>query len=131
MSKSTVNLAVNGTLMRDLSLNDNLLNIGASFVREDTTGQCYRLWSINDVHPAMQRVKEGGESIALEIWAVPTDEIVGVLKNEPRGLCIGKVLLSDGSEVLGVVGENFLCEGQKEITAYKGWRAYTKMMDAS
>jgi hypothetical protein len=46
------------------------------------------------------------------------------LSKEPAGLAIGKVKLSDGEEVLGVLGEAFLCEGQREITAYGGWRAY-------
>ena len=37
----------------------------------------------------------------------------------------GKVKLTDGSEVLGVLGEPILCAGQKEITSFGGWRAYT------
>jgi len=45
--------------------------------------------------------------------------------SEPAGLCIGKIVLADRQEVLGVLGEPFLCEGQKEITSYGGWRAYT------
>jgi len=40
-------------------------------------------------------------------------------------LSIGKVTLADGSEVLGVLGEPVLCEGQIEITSFAGWRAYT------
>ena len=47
-----------------------------------------------------------------------------MLLSEPPGLCIGKVLLDDGTVVLGVLGEPFLCEGQREITEYGGWRAY-------
>ena len=43
---------------------------------------------------------------------------------EPPGLAVGKVLLRDGSVVLGVIGEPFLCEGQHEITSFGGWRAY-------
>jgi hypothetical protein len=39
-------------------------------------------------------------------------------------LCIGKIELADGSEVLGVLGEPALCEGQPEITTTGGWRAY-------
>ena len=50
-------LAVNGTLMRGLELNPNLLEVGATFVRETTTEPCYRLWSINDRHPGMVRVR--------------------------------------------------------------------------
>jgi hypothetical protein len=45
-----------------------------------------------------------------------------------RGLAlnhnIGKVLLHDGSTMLGVLGEAWLCAGKPEITAWGGWRAY-------
>lgn len=119
-----VHLAVNGTLMRGLELNGNLHRVRATFVREAFTEPTYRLWSINDRHPAMQRVPKGGTAIALEIWAVPVEGISTLLKLEPPGLCIGKVRLSDGEEVLGVLGEAILCEGQKDITAFGGWRAY-------
>lgn len=125
MPTNAVELAVNGTLMRGLELNDNLLNVGATFVREATTEPTYRLWSIGDRHPAMIRVGEGGVAIALEVWAVPPEGLAQVLLQEPPGLCIGKVKLSDQAEVLGVVGEPLLCEGQKEITQYGGWRSYT------
>jgi len=46
-------LAVNGTLMRGLELNGNLLAAGARFLREASTVAEYRLWSIGDRHPAM------------------------------------------------------------------------------
>ncbi|HTH46482.1 MAG TPA: glutamyl-tRNA amidotransferase [Candidatus Limnocylindria bacterium] len=118
-------LAVNGTLMRGLELNPNLLSVGATFVREAKTAACYRLWSINDRHPAMMRFQEEGAEIALELWFVPPAGLASVLSREPAGLCIGKVKLSDGTEVLGVLGEAFLCDGQREITSYGGWRAYT------
>ena len=117
-------LAVNGTLMRGLELNPNMLAAGATFVREDKTAACYRIFSINDRHPAMLRTAGEGARVALEIWDVPADGIAQILLNEPPGLAIGKVLLDDGSVVLGVLGEPFLCEGQKEITALGGWRAY-------
>lgn len=123
-----VRLAVNGTLMRGLELNHNLLNVGATFVREAATEPAYRLWSIGDRHPAMIRVREGGVAIALEVWAVPAAGLAQVLLQEPPGLCIGKVRLSDGIEVLGVVGEPLLCEGQKEITQHGGWRHYIESL---
>jgi hypothetical protein len=119
-----VELAVNGTLMRDLELNGNMHLVGARFVREAFTEPNYRLWSIGDRHPAMQRVATGGAAIAVEIWAVPAIGMAMLLKLEPPGLCIGKVRLSTGEEVLGVLGEAILCESQKEITAWGGWRAY-------
>jgi hypothetical protein len=119
-------LAVNGTLMRGLELNPNMLAAGATFLREDQTAACYRIFSIGDRHPAMLRTAGDGDGarVALELWEVPPDGLAQILLNEPPGLAIGKVLLGDGSVVLGVLGEPFLCEGQREITALGGWRAY-------
>lgn len=117
-------LAVNGTLMRGLVLNPNLLAVGAVFVKEALTESSYRLWSIADRHPAMVRVREGGAAIAVEVWHVPAAGLGTILNQEPAGLSIGKVRLSDGSVVLGVLGEPILCEGQREITQWGGWRAY-------
>jgi gamma-glutamylcyclotransferase (GGCT)/AIG2-like uncharacterized protein YtfP len=119
-----IHLAVNGTLMQGLELNGNLLRVGATFVRATTTAPIYRLWSINDVHPAMIRVAQGGAAIALEVWAVPPAGLADILLQEPPGLSIGKVKLMDGEEVLGVLAEPILCEGQLDITGYGGWRRY-------
>jgi hypothetical protein len=122
----TCELAVNGTLMRGLELNDNLQQVDAVFVRETATAPIYRLWSIEDRHPAMMRVSTGGQSIELEIWSVPLAGLAKILQQEPAGLCIGKIKLADNREVLGVLGEPFLCEGQQEITKFGGWRNYLK-----
>lgn len=117
-------LAVNGTLMRGLELNQNLLAVNASFERDARTESAYRLWSIADQHPAMMRVQQGGVAIAVEIWSVPADGIAQILWQEPAGLSIGKVILEEGETVLGVIGEPILCEGQRDITQFGGWRAY-------
>jgi len=124
-------LAVNGTLMRGLELNPNLLQAGGTFVRDADTEPVYRLWSINDRHPAMVRVKSGGAAVAVEVWAVPAEGLAAILLKEPPGLSIGKVRLADGSEVLGVLGEPILCDGQKEITHFGGWRNYISNRSAT
>jgi len=128
-SAEPVLLAVNGTLMRRLELNPNLLATGATFACESKTEPAYQLWTINDQHPAMIRVKNGGASISVEVWAVPPAGLAAILLREPPGLSIGKVKLADGAEVLGVLGEPILCEGQKEITSYGGWRAYAASLN--
>ncbi len=125
----SVRLAVNGTLMRGLELNGNMQAAGATFVREAETEPCYRLWSIGDRHPAMIRVATGGRSVALEVWSVPVQGLAQILLQEPPGLSIGKVRLADGEEVLGVIGEPILCEGELEITEYGGWRSYWDQKD--
>lgn len=123
--QSDVLLAINGTLMRGLKLNPNMVAAKATFVRETMTEPTYRLWTINDEHPAMLRVTDGtGSKVAVEVWSVPVAGLAGILLNEPAGLCIGKVRLDDGCIVLGVLGEPALVEGHQEITAYGGWRSY-------
>jgi len=129
-SPGPVLLAVNGTLMRGLKLSPNMAAAGATFVRETTTASAYRLWTINDDHPAMIRVTDGsGVAVAVEVWSVPAAGLAGILLNEPAGLAIGKVRLSDGSTVLGVLGESALVEGQREITAHRGWRSYVRSVE--
>ncbi|MBQ6425659.1 MAG: glutamyl-tRNA amidotransferase [Clostridia bacterium] len=120
--------AVNGTLMRGLELEDNLIRAGARFVREDRTAGCYRLYSIDDAYPAMIRTRpddpDAGK-IALEVWSLPPQGLAEVFSGEPAGLCIGRVFLENGETVCGMLGEPELVRGKKEITAYGGWRAYT------
>lgn len=128
-------LAVNGTLMRGLELNPNMVAANATFVREAETAPEYVLYSIGDKYPGMARApptdggkaKRGGQ-IALEVWDVPPDGLVSILEKEPPGLAIGKVLLADGTTVLGVLAEPFNLEGRKEITTYDGWRAYMAVL---
>ena len=77
-------LFVNGTLMRGLALNANL--VGAEFVEETQTAPIYRIHSIGDVHPGMYLVPEGGVSVAGEIYRVPDDVWQRVEAGEPPGL---------------------------------------------
>ncbi|MHA6384393.1 allophanate hydrolase-related protein [Escherichia coli] len=76
---TTTLLAVNGTLMRGLELNPNMQKAGGIFVREDRTDAHYRLWSINDRHPGMIRVNEGGTHVDVEIWQLPLASFAALL----------------------------------------------------
>lgn len=120
----TLLLAVNGTLMRGFSLNQNLLEVNAIFIKETKTSKHYRLWSIDDQYPGMLRDEENGDSITLEIWELSAEALVSVLKKEPPGLCIGRVELEDHELVFGVLAEPYIVLGQKEITKYGGWRNF-------
>jgi gamma-glutamylcyclotransferase (GGCT)/AIG2-like uncharacterized protein YtfP len=126
-SAGSVLLAVNGTLMRGLKLNQNMAAANATFVREAATEPAYRLWSVDDDHPAMVHVTDdSGAAVQVEVWAVPRQRLAGLLESEPSGLAIGKVRLDDDSTVLCVVGESAAVVGQRDITEYGGWRAYVE-----
>ena len=120
-------LAVNGSLMRGLALNKNLLDVNAEFVREARTSDQYRLWSIDDQYPAMLRDAEHGANIDLEIWELSSDALVEILKNEPPGLSLGKIQLIDDEWIFGILGEPYICNGMEEITEWGGFRNYIEL----
>ncbi len=118
-------LFVNGTLMRGLALNKNLE--GAKFLGEFRTAPTYRIHSINDVHPGMYEVAEGGVSVAGELYSVPDDVWKSVEAGEPPNLYRGKIRLEDGREVWGILYPRELAEGKHpDISEHGDWREYFK-----
>jgi len=116
-------LFVNGTLMRGLALHENLA--GAEFLGEARTAPSYRLYSIDDRHPGMFEVTEGGVSVAGEVYRVPAEVWRRVENGEPLRLYRGWVDLADGRRVLGILYPRELAEGRhRDISSYGDWRAY-------
>ena len=78
MKQNNLILAVNGTLMRGLELENNLKEAGASFIKESKTEKAYRLFSINDKYPAM--VKDAnGSAIDVELYEISEQGMQEVL----------------------------------------------------
>ena len=122
-----VEVAVNGGLMRGLAANARMLDVGGRYVRDAETEPRYRLWSKDNQYPVMILALDGtGRSIAVEIWSLSPTGLVSLFLGEPEGLSLGKVRLEDGSVVLGVIGEPSEVQGEREITAYGGWRTYVQ-----
>ena len=83
----SVDLFVNGTLMRGLALHANLE--GADFLESCATAPRYRLYSIGDVHPGMFEVADGGVAVEGEVYRVPDDVLRRLEAGEPAGkMCI-------------------------------------------
>jgi gamma-glutamylcyclotransferase (GGCT)/AIG2-like uncharacterized protein YtfP len=116
-------LFVNGTLMRGLALHGNLA--GAEFLGAARTAPIYRLYSIDDRHPGMFEVAEGGVAVAGEIYLVPDDVWQRVKVGEPPNLYCGAIRLADGREISGILYPRELAEGRhRDISAFGDWRAY-------
>lgn len=125
MKNNKIIFCVNGTLMKGFDLHKNLVNVNAKFIALTKTSPKYILYSIDDQNPAMLRtLGQNGASIEVELYEISYDGLMAVLKNEPNGLCLGKIELIDGSYVFGILGEPFIVENKKNITEYKGWRNY-------
>ncbi len=124
----SVDLFVNGTLMRGLALHPNLDE--AEFLEECQTEPRYRLYSIGDVHPGMFEVETGGVSVPGELYGIPEAVLERVEAGEPPGLYRGPVHLSDGRVVDGILFPRALAEGvHQDISAYGGWRTYTAVKE--
>ena len=120
----TVDLFVNGTLMRGFGLHGNL--DGAEFLEACRTAPRYRLYSIDDVHPGMFEVPQGGVAVDGELYRVPDDVLRRVEAGEPPGLYRGAVELSDGRRVQGILYPRHLAESvHRDISSFGGWREYT------
>ncbi len=116
-------LFVNGTLMRGLALHANL--DGATFISEGHTAACYRLFSIDDVHPGMYEVPDGGVSVAGELYDVPWDVWQRIEAGEPPNLYRGQVKLSDGTKEWGILfSRESVLPRHRDISDYASWRAF-------
>ncbi len=123
-------LFVNGTLMQDLELHANL--DGSEFLGEVVTAPVYRLYSIDDRHPGMFEVTEGGVSVKGELYRVSEEVWARIEAGEPPNLYRGTVELAGGRKVYGVLYPRELAEGQdRDISEYRDWRLYTKALNKS
>ena len=119
----SVELFVNGTLMRGLPLHHNL--DGAEFLGAFRTAAVYRLYSIGDVHPGMFEVENGGVSVAGELYRMSDSVWRRVEAGEPPHLYRGPVRLLDGRTVDGILFPRARAEGRhKDISAFGDCRAY-------
>lgn len=119
----TVELFVNGTLMRGLALHHNL--DGAEFVEAVSTAPVYRLYSIDDIHPGMFEVETGGVSVAGELYRMDETLRAHVEAGEPPHLYRGPVRLADGRIVDGILFPREIAQDRhKDISEFGDWRAY-------
>ena len=119
----TKELFVNGTLMKGLKLNKNL--DGAEFMGEFTTEPCYRLFTINDIHPGMFEVAEGGVAVAGEMYRMSDEIWQFVEEGEPPNLYCGPVKLDNGQIVDGILFPQEIAEAHHmDISEFGDWRKY-------
>jgi allophanate hydrolase len=117
-------LAVCGAHMRGLPLHARLLELGAVFLREDTTAPRYRMVALDEKRPGLFQVANGGDSLPLEVYSLPCAGVGRLLAEIPAPLGLGSVHLQDGSVVTGFLCEAAAAAGCQDITGFGGWRSW-------
>ena len=99
---------------------------GATLVKTAQSLPLYRLHSVDDVHPGIYSVAEGGISIPGEIYELTIEQYNNLMANEPPGLYEGQIELEDGSQVSAMFypEELVVKYGWRDISEYGGWAAY-------
>ena len=129
-----VRVAVVGAHLSGMPLNGQLTERGARLLYQAQTAAQYRLYALPGTvppKPGMLRVPDGqGAAIALEVWDMPLHHYGSFVALIPAPLGIGRVRLSDGSEVQGFLCESEALRDAQDISHFGGWRAYMQARSA-
>ncbi|WP_207867707.1 allophanate hydrolase [Pseudomonas sp. 58(2021)] len=120
-------LVVCGAHLDGLALNGQLRQRGARLIEATYSSKDYKLYALAGgppLRPGMLRVADGGVSIAVEVWELPSSELGSFLTGIPAPLGLGKVQLADGRWESGFICEPYGLEGATDISHLGGWRAY-------
>ncbi|MGX5682139.1 allophanate hydrolase [Schumannella luteola] len=121
-----VDLAVFGAHLRGQPLNPQLGQLGARFIRPIDTAESYGLYALDTVPPKPGLVHRpaGGASIAGELWRLSPGALGEFLAVLPAPMTLGRIELSDGTEVVGFGCTPAALDGAQDITAHGSWPAY-------
>jgi allophanate hydrolase len=121
-----VPVAVCGAHLSGLPLNAQLTNRGAWLMESTHTAPNYRLYALAGgppFRPGLVRAQQGA-SIAVEVWALPREQVGSFLQLIPAPLGLGKLELQDGRWVSGFICESYALAGARDVTRSGGWRHY-------
>ncbi len=122
-----IELAVCGAHMEGLPLNRQLVERGAYFLRAARTATRYRLLALAGgppQRPGLIRESGAGASIALEIWAIPQEQLGTFIAGIAAPLGLGTLELDDGTTCIGFICEGYASTTATDISRFGGWRTY-------
>jgi allophanate hydrolase len=116
-----------GAHLRDQPLAWQLEERGARWLGPAATAPLYRLARLDTTpaKPGLVRVgAETGTSISGELWLVGTAMLGDFLAALPAPMMLGRVTLSDGTEVVGFGCALDAWQAGEDISSYGDWRRY-------
>jgi len=134
MQPELLEITVVGAHLSGMPLNPDLVNLGGRLLRSVATCPDYRLFALaggKPARPGLLRVAAAtGAAIETEVWGLPPDGFGRFIASIPAPLCIGTLLLADGTRPKGFLVEPEGLAGAEDITRFGGWRAYTSSLVA-
>jgi allophanate hydrolase len=123
-----LDLVVFGAHLRGQPLNGQLTELGARFVDEVRTVPEYRMVALatEPPKPGVLRVgpRHGGAALVGERWTLSPAGLAQFLAGLPMPMSLGRVRLSDGTEVIGFHCDPYAASLGVDITRYGSWPAY-------
>lgn len=126
----TLEIAVVGAHLRGMPLHGQLVERGCRLLASTHTSPHYKLFALAGTvppKPGLVRVnkgEDGGQAIAIEVYAMPAAAVGSFLALIPPPLGLGSVQLADERWVKGFICEPAALETAADITSFGGWRAY-------
>ena len=123
--KEQIQVVVCGAHLEGQPLNWQLIERGATLVSKTHSSENYALFALADgIRPGMVRNEDNGSAIEVEIWSLPKENFGSFVAGIPEPLGIGKVEMSDGQWLSGFICEASGLKGARDVTEFKGWRAW-------
>lgn len=132
-----IEIVVVGAHLSGMPLNGDLVKLGGEFRRAAVTSAAYKLFALAGGpprRPGLLRLETGrsdAAAIETEVWALPAEGFGRFVASIPAPLCIGTVLLADGTSPKGFLVEPAGLVGAADITGHGGWRAYTAALTST
>lgn len=128
-AQDRIEIAVCGAHLSGLPLNHQLTSRGGWLVESTETAPVYRMIELPATEtlpprPGLFRVSEGGNSIAVEIWSLPTIHLGSFMNLIGAPLGIGRLQLTDDRLVLGFLCEADAANAATDITHFGSWRNF-------
>jgi allophanate hydrolase len=127
VSDDEIAIAVVGAHLSGMVLNGELKALGGRLLEATATAPDYKLYALDSTppKPGMLRVEAGtGSPVELEVWALSAAAFGKFVAAIPPPLSIGTIRLADGRGVKGFLVEPTAINGARDISAFRGWRAF-------
>jgi allophanate hydrolase len=123
-------IAAVGAHMSGMPLNHELTGLNGRKICETSTARGYRLFELAGGPPPRPGLlrDDSGDSITVEVWALPMDRVGEFLAGIPSPLGLGTVHLVNNQSVTGFICEPAGLDGARDVTRFGGWRSYIQSL---